>query len=397
MDEEHKLLPLKSIAEITSGKRPPEISKTPSDRFQFPVIGGGGPSGFTISPLVEEKILITGRVGTLGKLFINDGPCWPSDNALVIRPLSEVTDQQFLRYALQMVIGQAAGMNRGAANPLITQGDLGRLQVSHPPLSKQRAIASVLGALDDKIEHNRRTARALGRLARATFRAWFVNFEPVKAKAAGATAFPSMPQPIFDALPTTFTDSGIGHVPDRWEVKSIEKLAELRGGKQLEKQHISERGPVPVFGGAGVMGYTTNQNADGFVISVGRVGAYCGQFFYCRGKAWINNNASLIRPREHVSGEWLFLALIHLDMEVIKKGAAQPFVSNGDIAKMEVVWPGEELIAAFLKSSVPFLVASEGCERESEMLAEMRDYLLPKLLSGEVTVREDEGLAVASA
>ncbi len=67
---------------------------------------------------------------------------------------------------------------------------------------EQRAIAAVLGAIDDKIEQNRRTAQALERLARAIFRAWFVDFEPVKAKAAGAISFPSMPQPAFDALPT---------------------------------------------------------------------------------------------------------------------------------------------------------------------------------------------------
>ena len=69
------------------------------------------------------------------------------------------------------------------------------------------AIASVLGALDDKIEQNRRTARALEGLARAIFKAWFVDFEPVKAKAAGATAFPGMPPAVFDALPTRFVDS----------------------------------------------------------------------------------------------------------------------------------------------------------------------------------------------
>ena len=94
-----------------------------------------------------------------------------------------------------------------------------------PQLDEQRAIAGVLGALDDKIEQNRRTARALERLARAIFRAWFVDFEPVKAKAAGATAFPSMPQPIFDALPTRFVDSDIGPVPEGWEVKdAVEHL-----------------------------------------------------------------------------------------------------------------------------------------------------------------------------
>ena len=92
--------------------------------------------------------------------------------------------------------------------------DQRRMAITLPPTSIQRAIAGVLGALDDKIEQNRRTARTLEHLAHSIFRAWFVDFEPVKAKAAGAASFPSMPQPVFDALPTRFVDSEIGPVPE---------------------------------------------------------------------------------------------------------------------------------------------------------------------------------------
>ena len=75
-----------------------------------------------------------------------------------------------------------------------------------PPLDEQRTIAEMLGSLDDKIELNRRMNRTLEEMAAAIFKAWFVDFEPVKAKAAGATSFPTMPQPVFDALPTEFSD-----------------------------------------------------------------------------------------------------------------------------------------------------------------------------------------------
>ena len=104
------------------------------------------------------------------------------------------------------------------------------MQMRLPPEEEQRRIASVLTALDDKIEQNRRTAHVLERLARAIFRAWFVDFEPVKAKAAGATAFPSMPQPVFDALPTRFVASDIGPVPEGWDVKAIGDVVMAKGG-----------------------------------------------------------------------------------------------------------------------------------------------------------------------
>ena len=109
-------------------------------------------------------------------------------------------------------------------------GRIRQFETTPPPIDEQRAIAGVLGALDDKIEQNRRTSRALEQLAQAIFRAWFVDFEPVKAKAAGAIAFPSMPQPVFDALPTRFVDSAIGPVPEGWEMKAIGDVVTAKGG-----------------------------------------------------------------------------------------------------------------------------------------------------------------------
>src|SRR5690606_8695203 len=97
--------------------------------------------------------------------------------------------------------------------------DVRRLPILLAPEPDRSEITRVVKQLDDKIEHNRRTGRKLEALARAVFKAWFVDFEPVKAKAAGATAFPGMPAATFAALPTRLTDSPLGPVPEGWEVK----------------------------------------------------------------------------------------------------------------------------------------------------------------------------------
>ena len=141
------------------------------------------------------------------------------------------------------------------------------------------------------------------------------------------------------------------------------------------------------------MGYTSAHNADGFVISVGRVGAYCGQFFAHRGKAWINNNASLIRPRDQRIAEWLYVALRNADVDTIRRGAAQPFVSNGDVAGLKLLWPGEAQVAAFSAQLVPLLAAKAAGDAQSKTLTALRDALLPKLLSGELRVPDAERLA----
>jgi len=280
----------------------------------------------------------------------------------------------------------------GATMPNLNTSILSACPIIVPPLHEQRAIAATLGALDDKIELNRKMNATLEAMARALFRDWFVDFGPTRAKmaqsASGAKTAndaraPTLSPDLWSLFPDRLDDEG---KPEGWEVRPVGDFSELKGGKQLEKEHITDTGPVPVFGGAGLMGYTANHNADGFVISVGRVGAYCGQFFSHRGKAWINNNASLIRPNADVSGEWLLIALRHIDMDVIKKGAAQPFVSNGDIAKVGIVWPGDAIIKAFADALVSLMKKSEANERESRTLAQTRDLLLPRLMSGALRV-----------
>lgn len=276
-------------------------------------------------------------------------------------------------------------INVGAVFSSLRCRDVPNFELTIPPLPEQRAIAATLGALDDKIELNRKMNATLEAMARALFRDWFVDFGPTRAKMEGAA--PYLSPDLWSLFPDRLDDEG---KPEGWELRPVGDFAELKGGKQLEKEHIADSGPVPVFGGAGLMGYTANHNADGFVISVGRVGAYCGQFFSHRGKAWINNNASLIRPNADVSGEWLLIALRHIDMDVIKKGAAQPFVSNGDIAKVEIMWPGSAVISAFSDALTSLMRKAEANERESRTLAQTRDLLLPRLMSGEVRVAEAE-------
>ena len=133
------------------------------------------------------------------------------------------------------------------------------LPIPDIPLSEQRAIAATLGALDGKIELNRKMNSTLDSMARALFRDWFVDFGPTRAKMAGTA--PYLSDDLWSLFPDRLDDEG---KPEGWEIRSLGDFADLKGGKQLEKEHISSTGPIPVFGGAGVMGFTANHNAEGF-------------------------------------------------------------------------------------------------------------------------------------
>lgn len=113
---------------------------------------------------------------------------------------------------------------------------LSRLQIVLPDVKTQEEIGYTLRSLDDKIRQNRRTGRALEGLARATFKAWFVDFEPVKAKAAGAAAFPGMPSAAFAALPDRLTDSPLGPVPEGREVQPLSTVCQIVSGGRPSAQ-----------------------------------------------------------------------------------------------------------------------------------------------------------------
>lgn len=342
--------------------------------------------------LAQGDILIamTGYIGEVAVVRESDLPALLNQRVgrFSIRDARRL-DRRFLYYAITSpnIRQEIEGLGYGSAQPNVSPSLIQSVKIPIPSIQSQQATASVLGALDDKIELNRRMNETLEAMARAIFKDWFVDFGPTRAKMEGRA--PYLAPDVWSLFPDRLDDEG---KPEGWGLRPVGDFAELRGGKQLEKERITSSGTIPVFGGAGVMGFTDEHNADGFVISVGRVGAYCGQFFSHRGKAWINNNASLIRQFEGVSGEWLFQSLRHADIEVIKKGAAQPFVSNTDVGNMPIIWPGERVVSRFADVAVPLMLRMEHNDAEASTLATTRDFLLPKLMSGEVRVKNAEKL-----
>ena len=200
----------------------------------IPVISSSGISSVHDTAMVDGPGVVLGRKGVVGSVYYVDTSYWPHDTTLWVKDFKGNLPR-FVYYFFRGIADRISGMDVGSANPTLNRNHVHPIEVRWPALPQQRAIAGVLGALDDKIEQNRRTAGVLERLARAIFGAWFVDFEPVKAKAAGETAFPSMPQPVFDALPTRFVDSEIGPVPEGWAVKAVSEIFGVNPARSLWK------------------------------------------------------------------------------------------------------------------------------------------------------------------
>jgi type I restriction enzyme S subunit len=192
-----------------------------------PVFGTNGQVGWTDEPLARGPGIILGRKGAYRGIQYSKKPFFVIDTAYYVRPKSDM-DMRWLYYS--MVHHNLGSIDDGSPIPSTTRAAVYVRNFKVPDKDTQTAIAKILGDLDDKIDLLREMNRTLEGIARAVFRAWFVDFEPVRAKAVGATSFPGMPQDLFDTLPDTFEPSEIGDIPRGWEVQPIGELAECVGG-----------------------------------------------------------------------------------------------------------------------------------------------------------------------
>ncbi|UYV11952.1 MAG: restriction endonuclease subunit S [Phycisphaera sp.] len=281
-----------------------------------------------------------------------------------------------------------------------------------PRLDEQVAIASVLEALDDKIEQNRRTALALERLARAIFRAWFVDFEPVKAKAAGAASFPSMPQPAFDALPTRLVDSAIGPVPEGWELKSLAEACQIVSGGTPKRSVASYWGgevpwysvkDAPAEGQPWVIHTGESITDDGVANSTVRIVPKGATIISARGTVGrlamagrsmaFNQSCYGLLPPDGKSFGYIYL-LLQTAVDRLQQrthGSVFETVTRSTFEGIDVVAPEPSVLLSFGQVVTPLLELLHALEVESSKLADMRDYLLPRLLTGQVRVGESHG------
>lgn len=267
--------------------------------------------------------------------------------------------------------------------PIVNKSTFGNIDISVPSLPVQREISELGTALDDRITLLRETSATLEAIAQALFKSWFVDFDPVHVRMEGR-ALEGMDETTVALFPDSFDESELGRIPRGWRVMKVDEVAVLKGGKQLEKEGFDNAGVNPVFGGAGEMGRTSLSNADGFVITVGRVGAYCGKFFWHIGNAWVNNNASQIKPRSSKLSVWLYQWLKTVNMDLIKKGAAQPFVSNGDIAQLRMVAPPDDVMRLYVELCEPIFLKRHLIQQQIQNFTDLRNTLLPRLISGQL-------------
>lgn len=362
--------------------------------------------------LLDAHDYVVSSSGTLGRIATvheEDLPCMLNTSVIRMRPHDGHLDRRYLKYFLlsSYYQTQIKSFATGSAQLNYGPSHLRQMFIVAPPPQEQRAIASILGALDDKIEQNRRTARALEQLARAIFRAWFVGFEPVKAKAAGATSFPSMPQPVFDALPTRFVDSAMGSVPEGWEVGPFSVLVRERK-ERIEASPVTEAMPyVPIdcisphqiflreFKNGGEAKTSLVKFYPGDIL-FGAMRAYFHKVCMAPFEGTTRTTCFVLEPRR--ADDRSYSLMLASDKRTIdfatshSVGSTIPYAKwNRSLANMPCMLATPSLRAAYGSIVDVLVLAGVDSEQQARKLAEIRDYLLPCLLNGSVRVEAAHG------
>jgi type I restriction enzyme S subunit len=384
MAAEWRERPLAEVTDNFDGIRVP-VKEADRRAGPYPYYGASGVVDHVDNYLFDSEYLLIAEDGenlrtrNTPVAFLAREKFWVNNHAHIVRGNSEA-DTRFLMYALSSA--DISGYLTGSTMPKLTQGNLNRIPLLTPSLPEQRAIAHILGTLDDKIELNRRMNETLEAMARALFKSWFVDFDPVRAKAEGRD--PGLPKPLADLFPDSFEDSELGEIPKGWEVGTLDRLTSIQGGKQLPTEECRPSGTYPVYGANGIMGYTEKTTHQGCVIAFGRVGAYCGSIHWVYRGAWINNNASAVEPTRWP--EFVLESMLNIDFDTMRTGSAQPFITNNSLAAAPVLQPHAAVLDAYCANVRPLRLKQVAAKEQCWVLAALRDALLPKLISGKLRV-----------
>ncbi len=312
---------------------------------------------------------------------------WLNQHVFKVTALNEILTE-FLYYLLKYLRPNFVEIARNKQTTglgHVTKRDLKNIAAAFPPLPEQRAIAHILGALDDKIELNRRMNETLEAIARALFKSWFVDFDPVRVKMEGRDT--GLPPHIAALFPDRLVPSELGEIPAGWEVKELGELGELAYGKALRAVDRKD-GPIPVYGSNGQIGWHDANLVAGPGIVVGRKGNP-GVVTWTHGDFFPIDTTFYVVPKDPGLGlPFLFFALTGQDLPSLSADSAVPGLNRNLAYMNKQLVPDKQVLAEFNHHASAIFSRQHQLEKECRLLAAQRDALLPELVSGEVRVKE---------
>ena len=394
---------LGELISFSNGKSCPERF----DNGKFPAFGSNGLIGMTNESNAPNSSIIIGRVGSYcGSVHFSTSPCWVTDNAIRVTTNRD-NNPLYFYYLLKNL--NLNNWRSGSGQPLLNQTTLNSIEVFVPPPSSQKAIGVFIGALDDRITLLRETNATLEAIAQALFKSWFVDFDPVHAKQQGL-APEGMDEATAALFPDSFEESELGLVPRGWRVCSFTDTIDVIGGG-TPKTSVSEywNGTIPWFSvvdapsisdvfvidtekhitETGVKNSSTKVLPAGTTIISAR-GTVGKLALVGRDMAM---NQSCYGLRGKAGDDYFTYFSAYRIIETLKQhthGSVFDTITRDTLAGVSIIYPIESAVLAFERLMSPGMQRIRTNLEQAQILATLRDTLLPRLISGQLRLPEAE-------
>lgn len=328
--------------------------------------------------LLNKGDLIISARGTVGALAQLGKQMAFNQSCYGLRANSKTTND-FLYYLLKYKLRSIQSNTHGSVFSTITKDTFKILKAIIPiDIEEQKAISKILSDLDEKIETNNKINKKLEEMAQAIFKQWFVDFE-----------FPNEDGKPYKSSGGEMVESELGMIPKSYLTKNLNEIVEIKYGKNLPTKKLQESG-YPVFGGNGIIGYYPDYLYEEPQVLIACRGAASGKVATSLPFSFITNNSLVLENTgKEVTYEYLRLACLYKQFFEYATGSAQPQITINNLSNVKIIVPNRDIIKKFsnIINSIDRMILNNNIEIKK--LIDTREFLLPKLMSGEIRVPID--------
>jgi type I restriction enzyme S subunit len=360
-----------------------DITKAEQSEGNIPVISSSGITSYHTKSMANGPGVIIGRKGTLGTVFYSESDYWPHDTTLWSKNLKN-NNPRFVYYFIKTL--KLENYNVGNANPTLNRNHIHSLKIRIPQNGEQEKIADILSAYDDLIDTNRRRIQLWEEAARLLFREWFVYFRfPHLRQGFGGQAGHEKACPV-ESINSTGVKMVDG-VPEGWGKGLLEDIAVVKKGRNITFEQAVD-GDIPVVGGGLEPTYYHNKaNVSSPVITISASGANAGYVNMYDTDIWASDCSYIDKnSTKYIYSLYLRLKSLQTAIFGCQVGAAQPHVYPRDLNRLRLLIAPDDLCAQFEQLVTPVFNLIKYLKLENQKLAQARDLLLPRLMSGAIEV-----------
>lgn len=387
-----------TLKEISTLKRGYDLPKSKRFNGNFPILASNGIVGYHNQFKVEGPGVTTGRSGTLGKVFYIKDNFWPLNTSLYVKDFHG-NDEGFIYYYLQTL--DFKNYNGGSSVPTLNRNHIHTIRVKIPSLLEQKSISAILFSLDGKIELNNQINKNLEEMAQVIFKHWFIDFE-----------FPNENDEPYKSSGVEMVDSEIGLIPKGWRFEKLGNLlSEIVTGNRPKGGVSKYKKGIPSIGAESINGlcnydfsktkyipesYFLNmkkgivKNGDILLYKdgakLGRKSMFLENFPFKR--CCVNSHVFILRSNSLMKQSYLYF---YLDQKFMTKNiinlntnSAQPGINSTSVKTLRILLPSDKILNLFNELIFPILRIIFNNSKENQCLSNLRDALIPKLMSGEI-------------